>query len=103
MKYKKGCIYLDQLKNYKYYKYSTIECHKAFFTHVVCEIQYNVEEDNDENKIVSFSNAIDGQYTCSTGAIKCVIDEFCINVKHVCDGFNDCFDKSDEENCTELS
>lgn len=30
-------------------------------------------------------------------------DLFCINIKYLCDGFYDCYDKSDEMNCPENS
>lgn len=41
-------------------------------------------------------------YECASGTFKCQKDEFCINVKYVCDGFFDCFDRTDEIGCSSL-
>lgn len=33
------------------------------------------------------------------GLFKCVMDEYCINIKYLCDGLSDCQVNSDEQNC----
>lgn len=52
-----------------------------------------------ENKIKYFTTLHEKGYNCGKGLFKCTIDEYCINIKYVCDGFFDCYDHSDEKNC----
>lgn len=39
---------------------------------------------------------------CEKGFFQCEIDLYCISKRFVCDGINDCWDKTDEKDCKNL-
>lgn len=47
-----------------------------------------------------FESLTDKKIKHNNGMFKCIINKHFINIKYTCDGFYDCFDHSDEENCS---
>lgn len=67
---------------------------------VLLKIKFIAQSVTLKNSIMKLTQPKNDNSLKTDGEFKCLKDGFFINLKYVCDGFFDCFDKSDEKNCS---